>query len=245
MSNALGERRCRPCTGETPPLDSKKALELLAELGEWRIVDGKLKRDFPMADMYAAADLVSGIAAIAEAEDHHPDLRVTWRGVYVTIWTHAIQALSENDFILAAKIDRLGIRAARPIAALGEIALRVADLDIMHDFYEHVIHLEPMKRFEKISFFRIASGYRGHSQILALFDRSTVDGTLRPNGSTSTLDHIAFTIPLSAYATERARLEAAGFKVETAEHTWVQWRSLCVRDPEGNRVELICFDSSV
>ena len=74
----------------------------------------------------------------------------------------------------------------------------------MHHFYEHVIQLQPMKRFEHISFFRIAGGYRGHSQILALFDRSSADGNPLPSRTNSTLDHLAFTIPLYAFATDVA-----------------------------------------
>jgi catechol 2,3-dioxygenase-like lactoylglutathione lyase family enzyme len=190
--------------------------------------------------MVAAADLVARIAALAESEGHHPDLRVTWRAVDVTIWTHAIEALSENDFVLAAKIDRLAAPPASPIAALGEVALRVADLDAMSEFYERAIGLEPMRRFDGISFFRVAAGYGGHTQILALFDRGGA-----PRAEATTLDHLAFAIPLATYDSERARLEALGLRVRTAEHAWVHWRSLYVDDPEGNLVELVCYDRAV
>ena len=245
MPNLLHRRKCQPCTGGTPPLGVDEASLLLLELENWRIAASKLTRIFPATDMNAAADLVVGIAAIAEAEDHHPDIRVTWRSVEVTIWTHAIQALSENDFILAAKIDKLASTTRRPIAALGEIALRVSDLSGMHDFYEHVIQLEPMRRTEQMSFFRIASGYRGHTQVLALFDRNREDPSTGSISRNSTLDHIAFTIPPKSFASEKARLEAAGHRVEIGAHTWVHWRSLYVRDPEGNQVELVCFDPEV
>jgi hypothetical protein len=63
--------------------------------------------------------------------------------------------------------------------------------------------------------------------------------------ATSTIDHIAFEIPLTDFADERKRLEALGLQVETAEHAWVRWRSLYVTDPEGNQVELVCYDGSV
>lgn len=63
--------------------------------------------------------------------------------------------------------------------------------------------------------------------------------------ATSTVDHIAFEIPLADFADERKRLESLGLQVETAEHSWVHWRSLYVRDPEGNQVELVCYDGSV
>jgi catechol-2,3-dioxygenase len=117
----------------------------------------------------------------------------------------------------------------------------VADLERMHEFYQRVVGLEPLRRFERISFFRIAAGYAGHTQILALFDR---DGEA-PRAAATTLDHLAFAIPLAAYQSEKARLEALGLSVRTAEHTWVQWRSLYVDDPEGNLVELVCRDPSV
>ena len=61
----------------------------------------------------------------------------------------------------------------------------------------------------------------------------------------TTVDHIAFTIDLANYDSEKERLEAAGLQVDLAEHAWVHWRSLFVTDPEGNRVEFVCYDESV
>jgi pterin-4a-carbinolamine dehydratase/catechol 2,3-dioxygenase-like lactoylglutathione lyase family enzyme len=241
VAESLARRACQPCHGGTPPLTADRAAALLSELDGWRVDGGKLARAFPARDMVAAADLAARIAALAEAEGHHPELRVTWRGLDARIWTHAIGALSENDFILAAKIDRLAAVAPRPIAALGEIALRVVDLDGMHAFYERAVGLEPLRRFEDISFFRIAAGYGGHTQVLALFRR---DGSA-PRADATTLDHLAFAIPLDAYEAERERLEALGLALRTASHAWVQWRSLYVDDPEGNLVELVCYDPSV
>lgn len=135
--------------------------------------------------------------------------------------------------------------AARPIRGLGEIALRVADLDRMQAFYEGVIGLELMRRFPHSAFFRIADGVAGHTQILALFDRAAEPGYQGLSRARTTVDHLAFAIALGDFAAERARLEAAGLRVETAEHAWVHWRSLYVSDPEGNRVELVCYDPSV
>jgi catechol-2,3-dioxygenase len=84
-----------------------------------------------------------------------------------------------------------------------------------------------------------------HTQVLALFDRSESPGNRRTDTATSTIDHIAFEIPLAYFADELKRLEGLGFQVETAEHAWVHWRSLYVSDPEGNQVELVCYDASV
>ncbi len=135
--------------------------------------------------------------------------------------------------------------AAHAIRGLGEIALRVADLDRMQAFYQDVIGLELLRRFPQSAFFRIADGVAGHTQILALFDRAADPGYQGLSSAHTTVDHLAFAIALEDFAAEKARLEAAGLRVETAEHAWVHWRSLYVSDPEGNRVELVCFDPSV
>ena len=133
----------------------------------------------------------------------------------------------------------------RPIKALGEIALRVNDLDAMQAFYENVIGLELLRRFPDSAFFKIADGYAGHTQILALFDRLKEPGYTGLSAEQTTVDHIAFTIDLQDFETERMRLEALGCRLQFATHAWVHWRSLYVRDPEGNNVELVCYDPSV
>jgi catechol-2,3-dioxygenase len=123
------------------------------------------------------------------------------------------------------------------IGGLGEIALRINDLDAMQKFYEEVIRLPLMTRVRNCAFFRIANGY-GDTQVLALFDRSNSPGYWGTRATTSTIDHIAFEIRLSDFENELNRLRALGLQVETAEHSWVHWRSLYVTDPEGNQVEL-------
>ena len=133
----------------------------------------------------------------------------------------------------------------RPIKALGEIALRVTDLDTMQRFYEEIVGLKVMRRAENAVFFKIADGYGGHTQVLALFDRSSSPGYRGLNAATSTVDHIAFEIALADYEPEKARLESLGQTVTTAEHAWVHWRSLYVTDPEGNEVEWVCYDETV
>jgi catechol 2,3-dioxygenase-like lactoylglutathione lyase family enzyme len=131
------------------------------------------------------------------------------------------------------------------ICGLGEIALRVENLDAMQKFYADVIGLPLMSRFQNSAFFKIADGDAGHTQVLALFDRAESPGYRGTDAATSTIDHIAFEIILADFEREKKRLEGVGLRVETTEHAWVHWRSLYVNDPEGNQVELVCHDESV
>lgn len=135
--------------------------------------------------------------------------------------------------------------ADTPIAGLGEIALRVDDLDRMTEFYAEVIGLSILGDFETSTFFEIGPGVEGHTQILALFDRSGSADYTPPDIDRSTVDHIAFGIPVEAFDSEVERLESRGIDVRTTTHGWVQWRSLYVTDPEGNSVELVCYDDSI
>jgi catechol-2,3-dioxygenase len=131
------------------------------------------------------------------------------------------------------------------VRGLGEVALRVNNLDAMQKFYEEVIGLPLMTRVPNCAFFKIADGYGGHTQVLALFNRSESPEYRGTDAATSTIDHIAFEISLTDFADELKRLKGLGLQVETAEHAWVHWRSLYVTDPEGNQVELVCYDDSV
>ncbi len=133
----------------------------------------------------------------------------------------------------------------RPIRALGEIALRVEDLDEMQRFYTEKIGLSLMKRFDHAAFFKIADGYAGHTQVLALFDRTQEPDYIGLDAKKTTVDHIAFTISLDDFEPEKQRLEQLGLEVQISGHAWVHWRSLYVHDPEGNEVELVCYDSTV
>jgi catechol 2,3-dioxygenase len=134
---------------------------------------------------------------------------------------------------------------ARPIRGLGEIALRVEDLAAMRAFYEQVVGLQVMQAFPHAVFFRIAEGVAGHTQILALFDRSAASGCGGLSREQTTLDHLAFAIAVEDFAAELARLKSLGVEVSTTEHAWVHWRSLYFADPEGNQVELVCYDVTV
>ncbi|MFW2405791.1 MAG: 4a-hydroxytetrahydrobiopterin dehydratase [Gammaproteobacteria bacterium] len=106
----LVKRRCKPCEGGVPPLEPAAAQELMAALnGNWAIAsDGKsIVRLFEFAGYHRTISFVNAVAWIAESEGHHPDLTVGYGKVNVLFTTHAIGGLSENDFICAAKIDRL------------------------------------------------------------------------------------------------------------------------------------------
>jgi catechol-2,3-dioxygenase len=131
------------------------------------------------------------------------------------------------------------------VRGLGEIALRVNDLISSQKFYEEVIGLTLLTRFPNAAFFKIADGYEGHTQVLALFDRSHLPGYKGTDAEISTIDHIAFEIPLADFTAEVMRLQGLGLEIETAEHAWVHWRSLYVNDPEGNQVELVAYDPTV
>jgi catechol-2,3-dioxygenase len=102
-----------------------------------------------------------------------------------------------------------------------------------------------MKRFPNAAFFRIADGFEGHTQVLALFDRSGDADYQSPNAAQTSIDHLAFALSKADYDAELERLKSLGLNVTTAEHAWVQWRSIYVDDPEGNTVELVCYDETI
>lgn len=108
-AGSLVTRKCKPCEGGTEPLPPSAATTLLQELRGWELVNGKLiRKTVKCKDFLDAVNLIQRIAPIAEAEDHHPDLHLTgYRKLTIELSTHAIGGLSENDFILAAKIDQL------------------------------------------------------------------------------------------------------------------------------------------
>lgn len=115
----------------------------------------------------------------------------------------------------------------------------------MQKFYEDILGLSLMKRFSDSAFFRIADGFEGHTQILALFDRSRSPGYKGLDADRTTVDHVAFALSLRDFEAERKRLEDHGLDVHLEQHAWVHWRSLNVNDPEGNLVELVCYDESI
>jgi 4a-hydroxytetrahydrobiopterin dehydratase len=109
MTQPLSQRKCKPCEGGAEPLPERAARTLLADVKGWELVEGKaIRKMVKCKDFLDAVSLIQRIAPIAEGEDHHPDLHLTgYRKLTIELSTHAIGGLSENDFILAAKIDAL------------------------------------------------------------------------------------------------------------------------------------------
>jgi len=105
---SLAEKHCVPCRGGVPPLAGEALEAMKSQVPDWQVVDGHhITRSFTFPDFKTALDFVNRAGAVAEEQGHHPDLLLTWGKVDVKIWTHKIDGLTESDFILAAKLDRL------------------------------------------------------------------------------------------------------------------------------------------
>lgn len=106
----LSQKKCVACEGGTAPLNRAEAETLVKQLQEWTLSGDRqwISKEFTFKDFAEAMAFGNKIGDIAESEGHHPDLQVRWGKVVVELTTHSIKGLSENDFILAAKIDRLG-----------------------------------------------------------------------------------------------------------------------------------------
>jgi len=112
----LSGKKCVPCEGGAKPLSRAEVDKLLQELPDWKLSDdGKsISRSWKCKNFMTAIDFFDDLADIAESEDHHPDLHLTgYRNVVVEMSTHAIGGLSENDFILAAKIDQVPVEVKK------------------------------------------------------------------------------------------------------------------------------------
>ena len=135
------------------------------------------------------------------------------------------------------------------VQALGEVSIRVKNLAAMDRFYEQVVGLEVLRRDKSFVFYKIAEGYAGHPQILALFDASNRDfletRSLQLNPDETTLHHVALNIALEDFETEKKRLEGLGLALVAAVHEWLHVRSLYFHDPEGNLLEFVCHYESV
>lgn len=107
----LTDRNCTSCEGDVEPMSPEETKEFLQQLNDWKLENEepppKIQREFQLADFVTAIDFVNELAEIAEDEGHHPTMTIDYDTVTVTLWTHAIDGLTENDFILAAKYDEV------------------------------------------------------------------------------------------------------------------------------------------
>jgi 4a-hydroxytetrahydrobiopterin dehydratase len=109
MAANLADQTCVPCRGGIPPLEASAAKQLLAQAPSWTLADDarRIERTFRFPNFKEAMELVTKIGDLAEAEGHHPDIHFGWGYATISMHTHKIKGLHENDFIMAAKIDRL------------------------------------------------------------------------------------------------------------------------------------------
>ena len=106
MSTELSSASCEPCEAGTPALKGEDLRRLFSQLEGWNLInEHHLEKDYSFKDFREALDFVNRLGEVAEREGHHPDVFLTWGRVKVTLWTHSVGGLSENDFILAAKAD--------------------------------------------------------------------------------------------------------------------------------------------
>jgi catechol 2,3-dioxygenase len=149
--------------------------------------------------------------------------------------------------------QRAAVSARPPFSArgIGEVVLRVRALDSMVAFYRDVLGLELLKRFgDDVAFMRVADGFGGHTQIIGFFRKEMPSNFRQRQWSghepeRTTLHHFALAIPLDQQGRALVYLGERGIETDTAIHDWIGWRSIYLRDPEGNTVELVSFDPTV
>ena len=104
---SLADQRCEPCHGGTPVLTREQFAPLLAELSGWTVdADRLLRKSIKTKNFVQSLALANRIGEIAEEQGHHPDLLVRWGELQIEVWTHAVNGLTQADFVLAARIDR-------------------------------------------------------------------------------------------------------------------------------------------
>ena len=108
MTESLADKKCVPCRGGVPPLRGEELEKLWGDLPNWTVLnEHHLQREFKFPDFKQALDFVNRVGELAEEQGHHPDILLAWGKVGITLWTHKIDGLTESDFIMASKIDRL------------------------------------------------------------------------------------------------------------------------------------------
>lgn len=109
----LANKTCVPCNSKTPTLREDEVSALAAQVPEWKVVEvHHLRRRYSLRNFRDALRLVNRVGELAEEQGHHPDISFGWGYAEVRVWTHTIDGLSENDFVLAAKVDALGAEPA-------------------------------------------------------------------------------------------------------------------------------------
>jgi 4a-hydroxytetrahydrobiopterin dehydratase len=105
----LSKKKCKPCEGGIAPLDQKEVAEYKKHIkDDWEVADkNRISREFLFVNFKHTMGFVNKVADLAEEEGHHPVMHVYYGKVIIELWTHAINGLSENDFILASKIDKI------------------------------------------------------------------------------------------------------------------------------------------
>ncbi len=104
----LADKKCVPCKGGVPPLAGDALRQLSSQLPDWKVIEEHhIEKSFVFPDFRGALAFVNRVGEVAEEQGHHPDITLSWGLVGVKTFTHKIQGLTESDFILAAKIDRL------------------------------------------------------------------------------------------------------------------------------------------
>jgi 4a-hydroxytetrahydrobiopterin dehydratase len=108
---SLADKTCVPCRGGVPPIKGAKLAAIhrqLADPAQWKVIDEHhIVRAYKFPDFKSALAFVNRVGELAEEQGHHPDILLGWGKVEITTWTHAVDGLTESDFILAAKIDSL------------------------------------------------------------------------------------------------------------------------------------------
>ena len=104
---ALADQKCMSCEGGTVPLNADDRAELARQVPGWHVYEDHIERVFGFSNFVEAMQFANRITEIAEEENHHPDLHISWGKIRVELTTHAIGGLSTNDFVVAAKINRL------------------------------------------------------------------------------------------------------------------------------------------
>jgi 4a-hydroxytetrahydrobiopterin dehydratase len=108
MTKQLADKKCIPCTGGVPALKGKELKTLHKAVPKWVVIkQHHITRAFTFLDFKQALKFVNRVGALAEKQGHHPDILLAWGKAEITMWTHKIDGLTESDFIMAAKIDRL------------------------------------------------------------------------------------------------------------------------------------------